>query len=227
MPCSWTPGDGIVMLTAFGFGADGSDLDAEAALRALGELGVARSASLPPPPTPQPVPSLIHADADLEALFPDSVGGQPLEVQSMAGVGAFGNSEADLLARIEEMLAAQGKTLDDVSVAFVFGADHAILAFKVAGGDPSAFGNLLLESFGTEVTTTDQEPGQVAGKDVTIVTAGGQTSYIYSSGEVLWLVGAEEPQLTEDPHGPALSRRGLRRDQKSSASRTMAASRSP
>ena len=39
---------------------------------------------------------------------------------------------------------------------------------------------------------------QIAGKDVTVATAGGQTiAYLYPSGDILWTVVATEPGLTE------------------------------
>ena len=48
-------------------------------------------------------------------------------------------------------------------------------------------------------------PGQVAGKDVLIASAGEQTWHVYPQGEVVWVVAAQEPTLTESPHGTALS----------------------
>ena len=41
--------DGVVMLTAFGFAADGTMADTQAVLSELGELAVTRSGSLLPP----------------------------------------------------------------------------------------------------------------------------------------------------------------------------------
>ena len=40
-------------------------------------------------------------------------------------------------------------------------------------------------------------PGQVAGKDVTKITSESSTSYVYPQGDVIWLVVAEEPLLTQ------------------------------
>ena len=105
---------------------------------------------------------------------------------------------------LEAMLAEQGKTLDDVSVAFGSAGQDAIIAIRLAGGDPSASATLLIEGV-SGMEGIEPVPGQVAGKDVLIASAGEQTWHVYPQGEVVWVVAAQEPTLTEDPHGTALS----------------------
>ena len=48
---------------------------------------------------------------------------------------------------------------------------------------------------GIDVT---QEPGQVAGKSLTVLsTPYGTRYYVYPRGEVMWSIMADEPQLSE------------------------------
>jgi hypothetical protein len=179
--------------------AEGSDL--RSTLVSLGEIAVSRAGSLPPPATPEPPPSFA-SDPDLEALFPDAVGGQSLSIQSMTGADIIGSGDPDdpSRQRLEQALALQGKTLADVSVAYAFSADGAasILAFRIRGGDAAALAPILVP-----IIAQDQEfqqaASEVAGKAVIVFTSedGSDTAYVYTSGEVVWIVTATEPALTE------------------------------
>lgn len=80
-----SPGSSNLVITGF-------DGDVEAALVELGELAVARSAALQPP-APDPTVVAMHADPALEALFPETIGGEPLVVQSMVGEAAISDPE--------------------------------------------------------------------------------------------------------------------------------------
>ena len=151
---------------------------------------------------------MFHEDPDLEALFPTSVGGQPITVQSMHGQAIDDGADEAFVTELEAMLAEQGRTLDDVSVAFGSAGQDAIIAVRVAGGDPSASATLLIEGL-SGLEGIEPVPGQVAGKDVLIATAGEQTWYVYPQGEIVWVVAAGEPALTEDPHRAALSPSGF------------------
>jgi hypothetical protein len=183
---------GVLWLVITGF-----DGDVKAALTELGELAVSRSASLPPPPEPEPVADL-HADPALEALFPTALGGQPLTVQSAAGsVLAQGDEESR--RQIEEALASVGKTLADVTLAVAFTPDFSgsVTAFRIAGADAAALlpTVLALQAGGDGVTQT---PGRVGAKDVVVVEGvGAGTQYYYTKDDVVWVVQAQEPALTE------------------------------
>jgi hypothetical protein len=168
----------------------GFDGDVEAALLELGELAVARAGTLVAPGPDPTVPSM-SADPELEALFPDSIGGAPLEVISVAGAHVFSDPEDQ--AAVVEFLGTLGKTLDDVSVAFAALPNGAIQAVRVAGADSTAFMEPLVQAIqGAEVETV---PAQVAGKDVIHVPA--IPGYVYPSGDVVWVIQSEEPVLSE------------------------------
>ena len=190
-------GGGVLMLTAFAFGGDLEQLDLEAAVTALGELAVARAADLPSAPTPVAVPS-FEADPELEALFPDTIGGQPLSVESMAGSQIAGSAASEGFAAVQATLDAQGKTLDDVSAAFAFTSDAAasIIAIRVAGGDAAPVAQALLTAL-SGGQDFEAAPGDVAGRDVTVLSTDDGSTYLYVNGDVAWFVDAEEPALSE------------------------------
>jgi hypothetical protein len=190
--------DGTLMLTAFGFGADGSELDAEAALASLGELAAARTATLlPPAPVPTFAPAqLMHDDPELEALFPTTIGGETVVVQSTGGEALRSGTDSDFAASIEALLTEQGKTFDDVSVAFGGAGLESIVAFRVKGGDAAALATLILDGISGSAGL-EPEPAQVAGKDVLIAREGDRVWHVYPQGEVLWVLSSDEPALTE------------------------------
>jgi hypothetical protein len=158
---------------------------------------VARAQVASDEPAPAATPSL-PPDVELEALFHATIGGQPLAVQSMAGAGLFAESAPDQVAKAQEVLAAQGKTIEDVSVANATLADPQvqILAIRVAGGDAKALTSLVIGMM-SGLVTFEEAPGEVAGKAVTVLTNGSQSLYMYGIGDVTWLVFAQEPALTE------------------------------
>jgi hypothetical protein len=174
------------------------DVDVEAALTKLGELAVSRSGSLiaPSAPVPASLPPESHADPGLEALFPATIGGQPLTIQSMAGATLEQGTEGS--QQVEDALAAQGKTLADVTFAFGFTEDFSssVSAIRVAGADASALIPTVvsMQSGGEGATPT---PGEVAGKSVLTVEGALGTQYYYAKDDVIWVVQAQEPMLTE------------------------------
>jgi hypothetical protein len=182
---------GVLWLVITGF-----DGDVEAALTQLGELAVSRAGSLPPPQPVEPAPSL-QADATLESLFPGAVGGEPLTPTSAAGQALSAQLDPDMVETITGILEAQGKTIDDLSVALAFpSTGGAILGVRVTGGDAADVAPAVLTAmFGA--TASGGTSGKVAGKDVSILTLGSTTAYLYEAGETAWYVQADEPALTE------------------------------
>ena len=142
----------------------------------------------------------FHLDTELEATFPETIGGEPLSVQSMTGDQLFvtaGEGSEEMVGRLEDVLTGQGKSLADLSIALAFTPDMSVsvTAFQVEGGDAAALAPSILGVAGEEITQT---PGQVAGKDVTVVTdSTGSRAYFYAQGDTLWFVTAEEPLLSE------------------------------
>jgi hypothetical protein len=164
-------------------------VDPAAALVGLGELAFPRLGTLViPTPTP-----FVQQDPELAALFPADIGGTPVTVETMTEGLTLAEEQR---AQVEQLLGSQGKTLDDLSAGFAFGMDpqYFIYALRVKGADASALRDPFLAMSGAAGAPT---PAQVAGKDVMVATISDQTQHVYAKGDVLWLVGAQEPILTE------------------------------
>lgn len=98
---------------------------------------------------------------------------------------------------VEQMVAEQGQTLDDVSVAKASWGEGSITAMRLAGGDAIALFGPLLAGMFTGNPFAEWTSGQVAGKDVMTIPFGSGSVYLRPQGEVVWGVSAEEPALTE------------------------------
>ena len=124
------------------------------------------------------------ADADLEALFPDSIGGQPLTVRSMSGTDflSMGTASKDVQTALQQL----GKSPSDLSVGFGSTSAVTIFAFRIQGVPASQFLGKYLGSTAAGATVTDAFYGS---KSVKKVVTGGQAVYIYLSGDILWTVG--------------------------------------
>lgn len=182
-------------------------VDKLAALTQLGALALPRMAGLPQPvETAGPPEPTFLPDAELEALFPTEIGGQALEVDSYQGAEAL--ADTDIPDAILDAMAAQGKTLDDVSVAQGYSFDTGtsalvmITALRVRGADMSAMVDAFVDALGEDGAPVERTTTQVSGKDVIVVrpTAGStddRLQYVRPSGDVLWMVSATEPALSE------------------------------
>lgn len=176
------------------------------ALTSLGALALPRLASLPQPEETAEVPDQTFLpDADLEALFPTEIGGTQLTIESRRGSDAF--QDSDIPQEILDALATQGKTLDDMSVAsgYAFNADGTfvlITAIRVMGGDAAAFADTFVSVFNDGAAPAEQTQTQLSGKDVTVVrpttdSTDDQLQYVYPKDDVVWVVSAAEPALSE------------------------------
>jgi hypothetical protein len=207
----WTEiGGRLLTLQLVSFGIAG--LDHKAALSSLAEIGVGRwdSLSIPdatPEPTNAPEPSFV-GDPELDALFPTEIGGSPLEVQSMNGqelLGQIDTSNPDdtaVLKSLTDALASQGKTIDDMSIGYAFGSASSIFGVRVKGIDISVLQEQILPIFTTNMAEPQEGTAQIVGKTVTVITDGpdspeAQKLYAYPKNDVLWLVSATDPILTE------------------------------
>jgi hypothetical protein len=181
-------------------------IDISTAMTSLAELAVPRLSSIPLP-TAEPDPSVptFHQDPELEALFPDSVGGQPLEVQSVTGdmVSSI-MSNPQTLQQLNDFLASIGKSLADVSVGVGFFTGPpagSIIAVRIRGTDMASIAPQILPIITAQMTDPQQTAVQVGGKNVTKVNSAGapdeQAQYLYPRGDVLWTVSTVEPALTE------------------------------
>ena len=125
------------------------------------------------------------AVADLEALFPDSIGGQPLAVASMTGADflGMGTSSKDVQTALQQL----GKSPSDLSVGYGTNSAVTIFAFRIKGVPADQFLGKYLASTAQGAVVTDASYG---GKSVKKVVNGGQVgAYIYLSGDILWTVG--------------------------------------
>lgn len=203
-------GGSLLSLQLVGDPAEG--VDKQAALVALAGIALPRLAAMPLP-TQEPLPSFapepsLLGDAALEALFPADIGGIPIDVTSMSGQDLLAQATADVPQELTDALAAQGKTLADVSVAFGTAFDTAdssfasITAIQVHGADIAPIAQAFMPIMNDGQPPAAQTPGEVAGKAVTVVKPETDTSdenliYAYIHDDVLWLVSAVEPDLTE------------------------------
>lgn len=182
-------GDGDTL--SFQLLSPASGVDTRAALEALGAIAFPRLGTLVIP-TPTPL-VIVQQDPELAARFPTEIGGTPVQVQTMSqGLTV----EPEQQAQVDELLASQGKTLADVSTGFAFSMDpaYSIIALRVQGANASALRDPFLAIGGMEGAAT---PIQIGGKDVLAATIEGQPQHVYTKDDVIWVVYAEEPLLTE------------------------------
>ena len=200
------------ILSVFAFVYDEA-VDVPTVVRSLSEAALGRMSGieLPPEPSARPQPSFV-GDAELQALFPTSVLGQPMESQTISGQELAAQvdptdeqSQAEFQALVDA-LSAHGKTLDDLSVGFAFAysaeVTAALTAVRIHGVAIDEFTADLLPLLLTDITDPVQAQTTVAGKAVTMITDGpdspdSQHRYAYPKDDVLWIVQADEPALTD------------------------------
>ena len=146
-------------------------------------------------PTDPPFPSFVlpsfNEDEELEAMLPAQLGGSAITYLSMTGATYMGADPA-ASAQLQQLLAQFDRTPADLSVAF--GGTQAITLFAYRIRDVSAaeFLPALIASFGASmggVTTTTETLG---GKSVSkVVPEDGDTVYVYTSGDVVFVVGGD------------------------------------
>jgi hypothetical protein len=190
------------------------------ALLALVGAGCAsgQSVSEPTPtatasPTPEPspteeeetegseaaIPSFdLNGDPELAARFPDTVGGEPLTVQSFRG-DVFMTGSTD--PSFEAFLDSVGADLEDVSVAFggLMSGDSllSVGAFRVVGADEDELETEFLAATEAEGDISGTERRSVGGKEVWTATdptgeAPGSMFIYVKDDTVYFLTGSEE-----------------------------------
>ncbi|CAN5184630.1 hypothetical protein BH10PSE7_BH10PSE7_12180 [soil metagenome] len=145
-----------------------------------------------------------HADPELEALLPKTLGGVVLIIESQSG--------ADLAARgaaFEGFLNALGKTRADFAVASAYarsGLKAAMSAWRVRGAAGSdllaAFKTAMQASSATALTTGEEK---FAGRDITRIGGPDELAqgplYVILRGDVLLFVQTPERALAEEAVG--------------------------
>jgi hypothetical protein len=173
---------------AAGVAADTTSMGLVAAAEAPGVVAVAAT--------------LRHADPELEALLPTSLGGVALTVESQAGPELSTNS-----APFDAFLAGLGKTRADFTLASAYapggGLKAEVGAWRVKGADTGlllrSFKDVMQASSATPLTIADET---IADRAVTRIGDPGQLTrgplYVVVRGDALLFVQTPEPALVEE-----------------------------
>ena len=151
----------------------------------LGSLGIPSLA----------IPSFA-GDEELEAMLPDTIGGLTVAKTSVSGAATLNLPAGSAL---ESQLGAMGATVDDLSGAIGNVGDAVVVfAYKVDGVSADRIFEGLEDALqaggGGTVTET-----AVAGRKVTVVEAGAETTYIYLASGVVFIIGGTlTPELLRD-----------------------------
>jgi hypothetical protein len=124
------------------------------------------------------------SDAELEAMFPTSLGGQTLQVLSMSGNDFMGSGMSG--TEIGPILQQLGKSPADLSVAVGGTSSVSVIAFRIKGVPADQFLSAYTQT-AQGATITDASFG---GKPVKkVVTTGQDPIYLYLHDDVIWTVG--------------------------------------
>ena len=213
-------GDGMLFTIEL-FGTPAEDTDVRSELTDLADLALPRLADIPVP-TEIPEPSSI-GDPVLMGLIPSAVGDAEMVVDVYTAQDLVADSDPDdpdaeaSITDLRTLVEAHGKGLEDVSFANAYFATETaygdLFAIRVAGADVAGFQDELTDLV-LQLEDPIRTPGTLAGRDVTVVTDGPPAtgspdpsadpfdlplppSYVYAAGDVLFIVSADEPQLTQ------------------------------
>jgi hypothetical protein len=136
-------------------------------------------------------------DEELEAMLPDSIGGQTVIKQSLTGQD-FINLGMGGAAAFEDMLGEMGASIDDLSVAIGSAGAMVLFAYQVEGQPAERVFEGLEAAFQAGGAGTVSEIN-VGGRTVIQVTTPAETTYIYLAGNVVFIIGGSvTPELLED-----------------------------
>jgi len=146
------------------------------------------------------------------ASLPTELGGLRLQVASSSGQDWSRRFESDCacdrsaLGRMERLLDEAGATLDDVTIATALLArppnePAAIVALQVADSDASALLEQALPLVLDDLIEAELSDVEIGGKAAVAVTdaviEGDLPRFAYASGDTVWFVDAQEPQLSQ------------------------------
>ena len=147
------------------------------------------------------IPSFdLNGDPELAGRFPDTVGGEPLQVQSMGGAAFMAGGETD--ASLQEFLDSVGAEPSDVSVAFGGSASGlSVGAFRILGANEDDLEREFLAASEEAGDVSDLEQTSIAGKDVwTASDPSGGTDMsitIYTKDDTVYFLTGNTDQVTE------------------------------
>jgi hypothetical protein len=142
-----------------------------------------------------------HADPDLEALLPETLGGAALTIESQAGPDLATNSVA-----FDTFLRELGKTRADFTIASAYSQGKLkaqVGAWRVRGVDTTrllpGFKSAVQASSATPLTNAAQT---LARREITRIGDPGQLAqgplYAYARGDALFFVQTPDPALAEE-----------------------------
>lgn len=146
--------------------------------------------------SPQAIPSLdMNGDAELASRFPETVGGEPLLVQSMRGETILSVGESPELENLLETLDARPEDLS-LAVGVTAARDVQVTAFRIVGTSQGSLETQFLQSIEALGDTTGFDRVSVGGKDVwkaqqEAATAGDLFVYV-KDDTVYSVLGSEE-----------------------------------
>lgn len=157
-----------------------------------------------PPGSGAAIPSFdMNGDPELASRFPDTVGGEALQVLSFDG--ATMESAGGVDASFQDFLDSVDADIDDVSVAFggaaSGGGTLSVAAFRVAGQSEDRLEEEFLSVSEEAGDISGLEEASIGGKDVwtaqnpTDQTAG--TAYIYVKDDTVYFLTGTEEQASE------------------------------
>jgi hypothetical protein len=181
------------------------------------EAGSSASPSAPvatEEPTPEPSESAAdetvgafpsfdaNGDPELAARFPDTVGGEPLQVQSFRGDVFMAGGGSD--PSFEAFLDSVGAELDDVSVAFggSMSAESplSVGAFRILGANEDDLEREFIAASEESGDVSGLEQTSVGGKDVWTAAdaaGAGMSVFIYTKDDTLYFLTGNEEQVAE------------------------------
>ena len=137
------------------------------------------------------------SDADLEALLPDTIGGQLVAKQSLTGEAIL-NSPFGAAPALEGMLTDVGASIDDMSLGVGSGGTVVVLAYQVDGVSAERIFGGIRSAIPSAAAPQISELS-VAGRSVSQFVVGDETSYIYLAGDVVFIIGGTvTPELLDD-----------------------------
>lgn len=150
------------------------------------------------------IPSFdLDGDPELASRFPDTIGGEPLEVQSFRGdtFAAMGGSDP----AFDEFLDSVGADLEDVSVAFggsaAGGTALSVGAFRVLGASQDDLEREFIAASEEAGDVSDMTRSSVGGKDVWTATdpegATGMSVFLYTKDDTVYFLTGTEEQVSE------------------------------
>jgi hypothetical protein len=192
---------------------------------ALGAIVVACGGSGPVVPSgalpsidinlPSNLPTLptitLNPDQGLADRFPDTIGGQPVNVTSAQGESVRGMFSGTDTAEFDDFLRRINASIDQLSAGQVF------MLFPIASGSTELVGlsMLALQVRGAQAETTLANLATLIQQDapdseISTTTIGGKgvtsvldpadpesAAYLYASGDVVWMIGGT-PSLVEE-----------------------------